>query len=179
MGNQGAALFAGQSAPCARRCGLPAHAVDQHFSCFLLHAGHADRGAFVLASGPPDTRWSCQGGLLRAGDEMLHIGQILYDNDPRYSVRTVEIIRIEQRYLVCKCGPREVIIRHDRVHSDAEQLRSGYSLVPPRAIAGREKPNRGEARLLEAELRASTRRAEHDGDTCSDQQAKGKNESPR
>jgi hypothetical protein len=71
---------------------------------------------------------------------MPHIGQILYDNDPRYSGRTVEIIRIEQRYLVCKCGPREVIIRHDRVHSDAEQRRSGYSIAAPTAIAGRGKP---------------------------------------
>jgi hypothetical protein len=31
---------------------------------------------------------------------MLHIGQILYDNDPRYSGRTVEIIRIDQRYVL-------------------------------------------------------------------------------
>jgi len=82
---------------------------------------------------------------------MLHIGQILYDNDPRYSGRTVEIIRIDQRYLVCKCGPREVIIRHDRVHGDAEQRRSGYSIAAPTAIAGSGKPNRDDARVLEAE----------------------------
>ena len=87
---------------------------------------------------------------------MLHVGQILYDNDPRYSGRTVEIIRIEQRYLVCKCGPREVIIRHDRVHSDAEQRRSGYSIAAPTAIAGRAKPSRDDARVLEAEPEAAS-----------------------
>jgi hypothetical protein len=105
---------------------------------------------------------------------MPHIGQILYDNDPRYSGRTVEIIRIEQRYLVCKCGPREVIIRHDRVHSDAEQRRSGYSLVPPRAIAGR--PSRDDARVLEAEPRASTGRPKQGCNPRTNQQAEGKNE---
>ena len=82
---------------------------------------------------------------------MLHVGQILYDNDPRYSGRTVEITRIEQRYIVCKCGPREVIIRHDRVHSNAEQRRSGYSIAAPTTIAGRGKPCREDARVLEAE----------------------------
>ena len=87
---------------------------------------------------------------------MFYIGQILYDNDPRYSGRTVEIIRIEQRYLVCKCGPREVIIRHDRVHSDAEQHRSGYSIAAPTAIAGRGKPSRDDARVLEAEPEAAS-----------------------
>jgi hypothetical protein len=70
---------------------------------------------------------------------MLHVGQILYDTDPRYSGRTVEVVRIKERYLVCKCGPREVIIRHDRVHSDAEQRRSGYSITPPTAIIGKGK----------------------------------------
>ena len=82
---------------------------------------------------------------------MLHVGQILYDTDPRYSGRTVEVVRIEERYLVCKCGPREVIIRHDRVHSDAEQRRSGYSIAAPTAIAGRGKPSRDDAGVLEVE----------------------------
>src|ERR1700731_4845504 len=77
--------------------------------------------------------------VTRRRDKMLHVGQILYDNDPRYRGRTVEVIRIEERYLVCKCGPREVIIRHDRVHSDAEQRRSGYSIAPPTAIVGKGK----------------------------------------
>jgi hypothetical protein len=72
---------------------------------------------------------------------MLHVGQVLYDNDPRYRGRTVEVIRVEERRLVCKCGPREVIIQRDRVHSDGEQHRSGYSIVPPTAIVGRGKAN--------------------------------------
>ena len=72
---------------------------------------------------------------------MLHVGQVLYDNDPRYRGRTVEVSRVEERCLVCKCGPREVIIRRDRVHNDGEQHRSGYSIVPPTAIAGRGKAN--------------------------------------
>jgi hypothetical protein len=75
---------------------------------------------------------------------MLHVGQVLYDNDPRYRGRTVEVIRVEERYLVCKCGPREVIIRRDRVHSDGER-RSGYSIVPPTARVGRGKPTPDEA----------------------------------
>ncbi len=79
--------------------------------------------------------------LLGAGDKMLHVGQVLYDNDPRYSGRTVEVSRVEERRLVCKCGPREVIIQRDRVHSDGEQHRSGYSIVPPTAIVGRGKAN--------------------------------------
>jgi hypothetical protein len=83
---------------------------------------------------------------------MLHVGQILYDNDPRYIGRTVEITRIEQRYIVCKCGPREVIIRHDRIRSDAEQRRSGYSIAAPKAIAGRGTPSRDDGRVLDAEL---------------------------
>jgi hypothetical protein len=49
---------------------------------------------------------------------MLHVGQVLYDNDPRYRGRTVEVSRVEERRLVCKCGPREVIIQRDRVHND-------------------------------------------------------------
>ena len=116
----------------------------------------------MASGGPaPDGRagnmtiWNAEpprpGSLLGAGNKMLHVGQILYDNDPRYSGRTVEIIRIEQRYLVCKCGPREVIIRHDRVHSDAEQRRSGYSIAAPTAIAGRGKPSRDDAGVLEVE----------------------------
>jgi hypothetical protein len=81
---------------------------------------------------------------------MLHVGQILYDNDPRYTGRTVEIIRIEQRYLVCKCGPREVIIRHDRVHSDGGQHPSGYSIAAPTANSGRGKSSQDDGRVLEA-----------------------------
>jgi hypothetical protein len=64
---------------------------------------------------------------------MLHVGQILYDTDPRYRGRTVVVVRIEERHLICKCGPREIIVRHDRVYSDAAQRPSGYSIVPPTA----------------------------------------------
>jgi hypothetical protein len=103
---------------------------------------------------------------------MLHVGQILYDNDPRYSGRTVEVIRIEERYLVCKCGPREVIIRHERVYTEAGQHRSGYSVAPPTAMAGRGKPT---PRVPEAEPRASTR-PKQDGNPRTDQQTEAKNE---
>jgi hypothetical protein len=79
--------------------------------------------------------------LLGARDKMLYVGQVLYDIDPRYQGRSVEVSRIEERCLVCKCGPREVIIRRDRVHSDGERRRSGYSIVPPTATVGRGKAN--------------------------------------
>ena len=36
---------------------------------------------------------------------MLHVGQILYDNDPRYEGRKVEIVRVEDGRVICKCGP--------------------------------------------------------------------------
>jgi hypothetical protein len=39
---------------------------------------------------------------------MLLIGQVLYDNDPRYQGRKVEVVRVEERQVICKCGPREV-----------------------------------------------------------------------
>jgi hypothetical protein len=81
------------------------------------------------------------GKLPGVEDKMLHVGQVLYDNDPRYRGRTVKVIRVEERCLVCKCGPRDVIIRRDRVHSDGEQRRSGYSIVPPTATVGRGKAN--------------------------------------
>jgi hypothetical protein len=57
---------------------------------------------------------------------MLLIGQVLYDNDPRYQGRKVEVVRVEERQVICKCGPREVAIRRDRIHDDAEPRRSGY-----------------------------------------------------
>ena len=77
---------------------------------------------------------SWAGSCWARGIKMLHVGQVLYDNDPRYRGRTVEVIRVEERSLVCKCGPREVNIRRDRVHSDGERRRSGYSIVPPTPI---------------------------------------------
>ena len=32
---------------------------------------------------------------------MLKAGQVLYDNDPRYRGRKVEVVRIEDSYAVC------------------------------------------------------------------------------
>jgi hypothetical protein len=58
---------------------------------------------------------------------MLEAGQVLYDNDPRYRGRKVEVIRIERSYAICKCGPRQVRVRLDRIFSDDKPRRSGYS----------------------------------------------------
>jgi len=74
---------------------------------------------------PPPMDWSFNFDL------PLHVGQILYDNDPRYEGRKVEIVRVEGRRIICKCGPREVTIRRDRVHLDGERRRSGFSTAPP------------------------------------------------
>jgi hypothetical protein len=60
---------------------------------------------------------------------MLMVGQVLYDNDPRYRGRKVEVLRIEGPRAICKCGPREVKIRLDYIFSDGEPRRSGYSTV--------------------------------------------------
>jgi hypothetical protein len=35
---------------------------------------------------------------------MLKAGQALYDNDPRYRGRTVEVVRVEGSYAVCMSG---------------------------------------------------------------------------
>jgi hypothetical protein len=58
---------------------------------------------------------------------VLKAGQILYDNDPRYRGRKVEVVRVEGSYAVCMCGPRQVRVRLDQVHSDGKPRRSGYS----------------------------------------------------
>jgi hypothetical protein len=39
---------------------------------------------------------------------MLKKGQILYDNDPRYSGRKVEVVRVEDSCAICKSGPRRM-----------------------------------------------------------------------
>jgi hypothetical protein len=62
---------------------------------------------------------------------MLTAGQVLYDNDPRYRGRTVEVVRVEGSYAICKCGPRRVQIRLTHIFSDGEARRSGYSTVAP------------------------------------------------
>ena len=42
---------------------------------------------------------------------MLKAGQVLYDNDPRYRGRKVEVVRVEGSYAVCMSGPRQVKVR--------------------------------------------------------------------
>ena len=60
---------------------------------------------------------------------MLIAGQVLYDSDPRYRGRKVEVVRIEGSHAICKSGPREVKIRLDCIFSDGKPRRSGYSTV--------------------------------------------------
>jgi hypothetical protein len=70
---------------------------------------------------------------------MLKVGQVLYDNDPRYRGRKVEVVRVEGSYAVCLCGPRQVKVRLDRIFGDGNPRRSGYSTiaVDDSASAGR------------------------------------------
>jgi hypothetical protein len=58
---------------------------------------------------------------------MLDAGQVLYDNDPRYRGRKVEVVRVDGSYAVCMCGPRQVKVRLDYIFSDGQSRRSGYS----------------------------------------------------
>src|SRR4030081_1862699 len=60
---------------------------------------------------------------------MLETGQVLHDNDPRYRGRKVEVIRIEGSYAVCKSGPLQYKVRLDRIFSDGDTRRSGYSTI--------------------------------------------------
>jgi hypothetical protein len=60
---------------------------------------------------------------------MLKVGQLLYDNDPRYRGRKIEFVRIEGSYAICKCGPRQVKVRLDRIFGDGMPRRSGYSTI--------------------------------------------------
>jgi hypothetical protein len=60
---------------------------------------------------------------------MLEAGQVLYDNDPRYRGRKIEVVRVDGSYAVCMCGPRQVRVRLDYVFSDGKSRRSGYSTV--------------------------------------------------
>jgi hypothetical protein len=62
---------------------------------------------------------------------MLKAGQILYDKDPRYRGRKVEVVRVEGTFAICKCGPRQMQIRLAYIFNDGEPRRSGYSTVPP------------------------------------------------
>jgi hypothetical protein len=58
---------------------------------------------------------------------VLKAGQILHDNDPRYRGRKLEVVRVEGSNAVCMCGPRQVKVRLDYIHSDGKPRRSGYS----------------------------------------------------
>ena len=60
---------------------------------------------------------------------MLKAGQILYDNDPRYRGRKLEVVRVQGSYATCMCGPRQVKVRLDYIFSDGQPRRSGYSTV--------------------------------------------------
>jgi hypothetical protein len=64
---------------------------------------------------------------------MLKAGQVLYDNDPRYRGRKVEVVRIEDSYAVCLSvclsGPRQVKVRLDYSFSDGKPRPSGHSTV--------------------------------------------------
>jgi len=67
----------------------------------------------------------------RHGGIMIEKGQILYDNDPRYPGRKLEVVRVEDSYAICKSGPRQMKVRLDRIHSDGAPRHSGYSTVAP------------------------------------------------
>jgi hypothetical protein len=66
---------------------------------------------------------------------MLKAGQILYDNDPRYRGRKLEVVRVEDSYAVCMCGPRQVKVRLEYIFSDGQPRRSGYSTVVDNLIS--------------------------------------------
>jgi hypothetical protein len=56
-------------------------------------------------------------------------GPILYDKDPRYRGRKLEVVRVQGSYATCMCGPRQVKVRLDYIFSDGQPGRSGYSTV--------------------------------------------------
>ena len=60
---------------------------------------------------------------------MLKVGQVLYDNDPRYRGRKLEVVHVEGSHAVCKCGPRKVKVRLDYIFTDGKPRRSGYSTI--------------------------------------------------
>jgi len=77
---------------------------------------------------------------------MLKAGQILYDNDPRYRGRKLEMVRVEGSHAVCMCEPRQVKVRLEYIFRDGQLRRSDYftnvdndSLV----LSTRRAPNRG------------------------------------
>jgi hypothetical protein len=62
---------------------------------------------------------------------MLKAGQVLYDNDPRYRGRTIEVLRVDGPYAICKSIARQQKVRLDYIFSDGEPRRSGYSTIAP------------------------------------------------
>jgi hypothetical protein len=60
---------------------------------------------------------------------MLKPGQMLYDNDSRYRGRKIEFIRVDGLYAICKSGPLQVKVRLNRIFSDEQPRRSGYTTV--------------------------------------------------
>jgi hypothetical protein len=62
---------------------------------------------------------------------VLKPGQVLYDVDSRYRGRKLEVIRVEGSYAICKSGPLQVKIRLDRIFSEDQPRRSGYTTVEP------------------------------------------------
>jgi hypothetical protein len=82
-------------------------------------------------------RWK----LLGEGDKMLHVGQVLYDNDPRYRGRTVEVNRVEERCLVCKCGPRE---SHHSARSGPQRRGTTSVWIFDRATDGHSRERKGQ-----------------------------------
>jgi len=55
---------------------------------------------------------------------------VLFDNDPRYRGRKVEVIRVDASFAICKSGPLEVKVRLERIFNDDQPRRYGYSTNP-------------------------------------------------
>jgi hypothetical protein len=62
---------------------------------------------------------------------VLKLGQVFFDNDPRYRGRKVEVIREDGLFAICKSGPLQVKVRRDRIFNDGQPRRYGYSTVAP------------------------------------------------
>jgi len=62
---------------------------------------------------------------------VLKPGQVLFDNDPRYRGRKVEVIRVDGSFAICKSGPLELKVRLDRIFDDDQPRSYGYSTTAP------------------------------------------------
>jgi hypothetical protein len=67
--------------------------------------------------------------IRRPSGTVQKVGPILYDKDPRYRGRKLEVVRVQGSYAICMCGPRQVKVRLDYIFSDGQPRRSGYSTV--------------------------------------------------